>query len=221
MVFSHAPTRKSRRFHCLSYPLRPDHAKPFALFVGVRLRFAGSLSSRAQWRDLVEIEQCAFREARCLDFAALDMTHEGLAPENQSHTFVAGERVSRFKEGDRVYALALANPKGGFYAEYIAVKADGVSLIPGHLTTEQAGAMPFDAVTALRGLDDTLGVRPGQSLMMFGASGGIGHMAVQLARRIGARVFAVASGDDGVELVKRLGAGAAWMGTRRMSRRRR
>jgi NADPH:quinone reductase-like Zn-dependent oxidoreductase len=68
--------------------------------------------------------------------------------------------------------------------------------------------MPVDAITALRGLDDTLGLQPGESLLVFGASGGIGHLAVQLAKRMGARVFAVASGDDGVALVQRLGADA-------------
>jgi NADPH:quinone reductase-like Zn-dependent oxidoreductase len=119
-----------------------------------------------------------------------------------------GERVERFKEGDRVYAMSLASPKGGFYAEYAAVKAADASLIPGKLTTEQAGVMPVDAITALRGLDDALGLKRGESLMIFGASGGIGHLAVQLAQRMGARVLAVASGDDGVALVRRLGADA-------------
>ena len=119
-----------------------------------------------------------------------------------------GEQVSRFKEGDRVYAFSLASPKGGFYAEYAAVKADNASLVPGKLTTEQAGAMPVDAMTALRGLDDTLALGRGESLMIFGASGGIGHLAVQLAGRMGVRVFAVASGEDGAALVRRLGADA-------------
>ena len=119
-----------------------------------------------------------------------------------------GNRVKRINPGDRVYAFGLVNPKGGFYAEYAAVKADDVSRIPGKLTTQQAGAMPVDAMTALRGLDDTLGLKPAESVMIFGASGGIGHLAVQLAKRMGARVFAVASGSDGVALVKRLGADA-------------
>jgi NADPH:quinone reductase-like Zn-dependent oxidoreductase len=119
-----------------------------------------------------------------------------------------GDRVNRFKVGDRAYALSLANPKGGFYAEYAAVKADAASLIPEKLPTEQAGVMPVDAMTALRGLDDTMHLKPGESVMIFGASGGIGHLAVQLAKRMGARVFAVASGDDGVALAKRLGADA-------------
>lgn len=117
-----------------------------------------------------------------------------------------GEHVTRFKEGDRVYAASLVNPKGGFYAEYAVVNADNASQIPGGLTTEQAGVMSSDALTGLRGLDDILKLQPGESLMIFGASGGVGHMAVQLAGRMGARVFAVASGEDGAALVDRLGA---------------
>ena len=119
-----------------------------------------------------------------------------------------GAQVHRFKEGDHAYALALTNPKGGFYAEYAVVKADHVSPIPKKLSVEQAGVMPSDALTALRGLDEIIQLKKGESLMVFGAGGGIGHLAVQLAKRIGARVFAVASGDDGVALAKRLGADA-------------
>lgn len=120
-----------------------------------------------------------------------------------------GSQVRDFKRGDRVYAAAVMNPKGGFYAEYVAVKASDASPKPNSLTVEQAGVMPVDAITALRGLDDTLELKRGESVMIFGASGGVGHMAVQLAERMGARVFAVASGKDGVELVQRLGADAA------------
>jgi NADPH:quinone reductase and related Zn-dependent oxidoreductases len=117
-----------------------------------------------------------------------------------------GEQVNGFKEGDRVYAAVLANPKGGFYAEFAAVKADNVSHVPDKLTTEQAGVMPSDALTALQGLDDMLGLKPGETLLIFGAGGGIGHLAVQLAKRMGARVLALASGEDGVALARRLGA---------------
>jgi NADPH2:quinone reductase len=119
-----------------------------------------------------------------------------------------GERVRNLKEGDRAYALALTNPKGGFYAEYAAVKAENASPIPRKLSVEQAGVMPVDALTALRGLDEILQVKQGESVMVFGAGGGIGHLAVQLAKRMGARVFAVASGEDGAALAKRLGADA-------------
>ncbi len=105
-----------------------------------------------------------------------------------------------------MYSAVLANPKGGFYAEYASVKDEYVSRIPHKLSIEQAGVMLSDAVTGLRGLDDIIGLKRGESVMIFGASGGIGHMAVQLAKRMAARVFAVASGDDGVSLVNRLGA---------------
>ena len=119
-----------------------------------------------------------------------------------------GDEVKRFKEGDRVYAANVMNPKGGFYAEYTTVHSDDASLIPEKLPTEQAGAMPIDAITALKGLEDTLNLKKGESIVIFGASGGIGHMSVQLAKRLGAKVFAVASGQDGVKLVEKLGADA-------------
>lgn len=125
-----------------------------------------------------------------------------------------GERVTDFKEGDHVYALALGNPKGGFYAQYAAVPADHVSRIGGRLSVEEAGAMPVDAVTALIGLDQVLQVKRGTRVLIFGASGGIGHMAVQLAKRMGAVVLAAASGGDGVELAGRLGADMAVDGRR-------
>jgi len=117
-----------------------------------------------------------------------------------------GKAVTRFQEGDRVYADRHLNPKGGFYAEYAVVNADYVYPIPSGLTVEQAGAMPVDAITALLGLDDTLGLAEGESVLIFGAGGGLGHLALQLAKRMGARVFAVASGEDGVALAERLGA---------------
>jgi NADPH2:quinone reductase len=120
-----------------------------------------------------------------------------------------GKDITRFKEGDRVYAAELGNPKGGFYAQYAAVKADNVSLIPGHLTIEQAAVLPTDALTALTGLEKVLRLKSGDSLMVFGASGGIGHLALQLAKRLGADVFAIASGEDGVQLAKKLGADSA------------
>jgi NADPH:quinone reductase-like Zn-dependent oxidoreductase len=120
-----------------------------------------------------------------------------------------GKDVNRFKEGDRVYAAVLANPKGGFYAQYAAVKADNTALIPGHLSIEQAAVLPTDGLTALTGLEKVLRLKSGESLMVFGASGGIGHLALQLGKRLGARVFAITSGDDGVQLAKKLGADSA------------
>lgn len=118
----------------------------------------------------------------------------------------AGEKAGGFKPGDRVYASVLVNPKGGFYAQYAAVKAENIAHVPAGLTIEQAGVTPSDGMTGLRGLDDMLGLKAGQTVMIFGAGGGIGHLAVQFAKRMGARVLAAASGDDGVALARKLGA---------------
>ena len=117
-----------------------------------------------------------------------------------------GDQVRNLKRGDRVYGINLMSPKGGFYAEYTAIKANNVAKIPQALSTREAGVLAVDGVTALNGLDKFLGLKPGESILILGASGGIGHLAVQLAKRMKARVLAVASGTDGVEFVKRLGA---------------
>jgi NADPH:quinone reductase-like Zn-dependent oxidoreductase len=119
-----------------------------------------------------------------------------------------GEKVKRFHQGDKVYAYHTLSAKNGFYAEYTAAKAKDVAPLPKGLSLEAGGAMPADAVTALCGLE-LLGLRASERLVVFGASGGIGHIALQLAKRMGARVLAVASRDDGVALVRRLGADAA------------
>jgi NADPH:quinone reductase-like Zn-dependent oxidoreductase len=117
-----------------------------------------------------------------------------------------GDDITRFAPGDRVYAYTM---EGGFYAQYVAVKEDNVAPIPRGLEPDEAGALGADGITALFGLEDHLRVEPGEKLLVFGASGGIGHLAVQLAKRKGVAVLAVASGPDGVDLAKRLGADAA------------
>ena len=120
-----------------------------------------------------------------------------------------GADVEDFSEGDPVYAYSDDLTRAGFYAEYASVKADHVSLVPRGLDLEAAGAMPADAITALTGLE-LLGLKPGQKLAIYGASGGLGHLAVQLAKRMRVRVLAIASGADGVDLVRnKLGADAA------------
>jgi NADPH:quinone reductase-like Zn-dependent oxidoreductase len=119
-----------------------------------------------------------------------------------------GEDVEGLDEGQAVYTYSENMQKGGFYAEYATVKADHVATLPEGLDLEAAGVMPADAITALCGLE-TLDLKSGEKLAIFGASGGIGHLALQLARRMGASVIAIASGNDGVDLVRRLGADAA------------
>lgn len=81
-----------------------------------------------------------------------------LGSEGAGTVVAVGPDVAGVAPGDRVHAAAFLNPKGGFYAEYAAVDASLVSAPPDHLTTDQAGAMPGAAVTALRGLQDVLAV---------------------------------------------------------------
>ena len=125
-----------------------------------------------------------------------------------------GARVSDFKIGERVYAYSFDNPKGGFYAEYVAVPASKVARIPKPLDLEHAGAVPATGLTALQGIDDALELDRGDRVVIHGASGGVGTLAVQFAKLRGARVLASASGKDGVALVRRLGANAAVDGQR-------
>jgi len=131
-----------------------------------------------------------------------------LGSEGAGTVAAAGEAVTEFRVGDRVYGSCFLNPKGGCYAEYAALDAAYVRLIPGRLSAKEAAVVSGAGVTAIRGLEDVLQLAPGESIFIHGASGGIGHVAVQLAARMGARVFAVASGDDGVGLMKRLGVAA-------------
>lgn len=119
-----------------------------------------------------------------------------------------GDGVERFAVGDRVYAQSFMNDKGGSYAEYVVVSEKTVAPIPDGLDMLTAGGLPIAGLTALSNLKALL-TGDGTKLILWGASGGVGHVALQLAKRMGASVFAIASGADGVELVKQLGADEA------------
>jgi NADPH:quinone reductase len=146
---------------------------------------------------------------------------EGWSPSGRTHfplvlgtdgagiVAAVGSRVRRFKPGDRVYAYVWDNPKGGFYAEYVAVRAEAVAHIPQPLDLKHAGAIPVTGLTALQGIDDALHVRKGQAIVVHGASGGVGSLALQFAKLRGARVLATASGNDGLAFVRELGADMA------------
>ena len=115
-----------------------------------------------------------------------------------------GSGVETFNVGDRVYSYSYNNPTGGFYAEFVSVPADRVGHVPAKLEMKVAGAMPCVALTAQSGLD-TLKVKDGQTLLVFGASGGVGSLAVWLATLRGATVVGTAR-PEAQEYVRRLGA---------------
>jgi len=120
-----------------------------------------------------------------------------------------GSGVTRFKVGKAVYGYCWDNFKGGFYAEYAAVPASCVAHLPKGVALDSAGALGASGMTALQGIDGALRIQPEQKLIIHGASGAVGTLAVQFAKLRGAKVLATASGDDGIALVRRLGADAA------------
>jgi NADPH:quinone reductase-like Zn-dependent oxidoreductase len=137
-----------------------------------------------------------------------------LGTDGSGHIAQVGSRIRRFKIGEPVYAYSFGNPKGGFYAEYVAVSAEKVAHKPNTLDLEHAGAIGTTGLTALQGIDDALGLKKGESVIIHGATGGVGTLALQFAKMRGARVLGTATSNDGVALLRRLGADAAIDGKR-------
>ncbi len=115
-----------------------------------------------------------------------------------------GGRVAGFAVGDDVLCELGA---GGGFADLVAVPAVLLAKKPASLSWEDAAALPVSATTALQGLRDAGQLKPGQSVLVVGASGGVGTFAVQIARAMGAEVTGVCSGRN-AELVRSLGASA-------------
>jgi NADPH:quinone reductase-like Zn-dependent oxidoreductase len=118
----------------------------------------------------------------------------------------AGPSVRHLAIGDRVYSYSFANPKGGFYAEYVAVAAENAAHIPSTLSMKEAGSAATVGLTALQGIDDALRVKRDEIVIIHGATGGVGSLAIQFAKMRGARVIATARGEDGLQFARRLGA---------------
>ena len=114
-----------------------------------------------------------------------------------------GAHVRQFRPGDAVFG-DLGDPNGAF-AEYVRVPEALVAPKPTNLTPQQAAALPLAGVTALMGLADIGQVVPGHRVLINGASGGVGTLAVQLAKALGATVTAVCSTRN-ADLVRSLGA---------------
>lgn len=115
-----------------------------------------------------------------------------------------GDSVESFEQGDAVYGMTLSSLSGG-YAEYAVTKADAIALKPESLNFEEAAAIPIAALTAWQAMFDLANLSSGQSILITGASGGVGSMAVQLAKAKGAIVIGTASGKN-EQYVRDLGA---------------
>jgi NADPH:quinone reductase-like Zn-dependent oxidoreductase len=111
-----------------------------------------------------------------------------------------GAAVSKFAVGDEVYGFAR-----GSFAEFAVAREDRLAPKPVNLSFEQAAVVPVSAGTALQALTDYGRASPGQSVLVVGASGGVGSYAVQIAKALGAHVTGVASVAK-LDLVRSLGA---------------
>src|ERR687886_697784 len=111
-----------------------------------------------------------------------------------------GKDVARFQSGDEVFGIG-----EGTFAEYARALEDKLAPRPANLTFEQAAVVAISGLTALQGLRDHGKVRPGQEVLVIGASGGVGTYAVQLAKAFGAQVTGVCSTTK-VEMVRSIGA---------------
>src|SRR5438445_1261567 len=115
-----------------------------------------------------------------------------------------GRNVKQFQSGDEVFGNTAKYGFGGF-AEYVSVPENALALKPTNISFEEAAAVPLAAVTALQGLRAKGQIQPGQKVLIYGASGGIGTFAVQLAKSFGAEVTGVCSTRN-VDMVRSIGA---------------
>lgn len=114
-----------------------------------------------------------------------------------------GKDIRRFQPGDEVFGTAKGG-SGGF-AEYVCAREKSLELKPASASFEEAAAVPIAALTALQGLRDKGQIKPGNKVLIHGASGGVGTFAVQIAKSFGAEVTAVCSSRN-VEIVRSIGA---------------
>lgn len=112
-----------------------------------------------------------------------------------------GSKIEKFKKKDEVYGKILI----GCYAEYVIVKEDELSIKPNNLDFNESASIPMGALTAWQAIFDTAHLKTGQKILVHGASGGVGSMAVQLAKAKGAYVIGTASTSN-KNFVKSLGA---------------
>lgn len=117
-----------------------------------------------------------------------------------------GEGISEFKVDDEIYGSALVfNGGSGSFAEFAAVNSKNSTYKPKNVNFEEAAALPLVGASAIQALEEHIKLQNNQKILIHGGAGGIGHIAVQLAKHVGAYVATTVSTDD-TEFVKQLGA---------------
>lgn len=119
-----------------------------------------------------------------------------------------GESVDRFRVGDEVYFFngGIGTPVLGNYATHALVHQDYVALKSPQLSMHEAAALPLVWITAWEALVDRVQLQAGQTILIHAGAGGVGHVAIQLAKHLGAQVITTVSNQEKIDFVKALGA---------------
>jgi NADPH2:quinone reductase len=119
-----------------------------------------------------------------------------------------GKAVTRFKVGDEVYFFngGIGSADQGNYAEYTTIHQDYAAAKPAKLTMSEAAAIPLAWITAWESLVDRAQLQAGQTVLIHAGAGGVGHLAIQLATKLGARVAVTVSNQEKADFAKALGA---------------
>jgi alcohol dehydrogenase len=175
----------------------PSPNDPSAGKVLVNVKAAGV--NPADWK----IREGYFQQMMPLQFpSTLGMDFSGLIEK-------VGDGVSDFRQGDEVYGRAAVIEGGsGAFAEMALANADSIAHKPKALSHEEAAGLPLVGVSAWQALVETIGLSKGQKILIHGGAGGIGSIAIQLAKHLGAYVATTVSAND-KQFVKELGADEA------------
>lgn len=120
-----------------------------------------------------------------------------------------GDGVEDFNPGDEVYGCAGGfKGTGGALAEYMLADTDLIALKPKSLSMQEAAALPLVTITAWEALFNKANIKKDQTVLVHGATGGVGHIAIQLAKAAGAQVYATGSTEEKLQTAKQLGADA-------------
>jgi len=142
---------------------------------------------------------------RLMGFGLLKPKKKILGVDIAGRVEAVGRNVKQFQPADEVFGESDLRDGGGSFAQYVCVSEDALALKPASMTFEEVAVVPLAAVTALQGLRDKGQIRPGQKVLVNGASGGVGTFAVQIAKSFGTEVTGVCSTRN-LEMVRSIGA---------------